>query len=97
MRLRAVRGQPVELSAEWSLVNSYPGLILPLIASATATFLFRQFFLTIPEELGEAARGRRRAADAVLLDDPAAAVAHEHRCDGDHPVPWSGTSTSGRC
>ena len=32
------------------------GLIFPLIASATATFLFRQFFLTIPEELGDAAR-----------------------------------------
>jgi sn-glycerol 3-phosphate transport system permease protein len=49
-------GQPVNLTAEWSLVNSYAGLILPLIASATATFLFRQFFLTVPEELGEAAR-----------------------------------------
>ncbi len=49
-------GEPVKLSAEWSLVNSYPGLIFPLIASATATFLFRQFFLTIPEELGDAAR-----------------------------------------
>ncbi len=38
------------------LLNSYAGLILPLIASATATFLFRQFFLTIPDELAEAAR-----------------------------------------
>ena len=38
------------------LVNTYPGLILPLIASATATFLFRQFFLTVPDELCEAAR-----------------------------------------
>jgi len=38
------------------LLNSYAGLILPLIASATATFLFRQFYLTIPEELAEAAR-----------------------------------------
>src|SRR5690606_40649953 len=34
----------------------YGGLILPLIASATATFLFRQFFLTVPDELCEAAR-----------------------------------------
>jgi len=41
---------------DWNLVNTYSGLILPLIASATATFLFRQFFLTIPEELCEAAR-----------------------------------------
>ncbi len=38
------------------LLNSYPGLIMPLIASATATFLFRQFYLTIPDELAEAAR-----------------------------------------
>jgi len=38
------------------LLNTYTGLILPLIASATATFLFRQFFLTIPDELAEAAR-----------------------------------------
>jgi sn-glycerol 3-phosphate transport system permease protein len=41
---------------DWNMVNTYPGLILPLIASATATFLFRQFFLTIPDELCEAAR-----------------------------------------
>jgi sn-glycerol 3-phosphate transport system permease protein len=38
------------------LLNSYMGLTLPLIASATATFLFRQFFLTIPAELFDAAR-----------------------------------------
>ena len=40
----------------WSLLNSYGGLILPLIASATATFLFRQVFLTMPVELVEAAQ-----------------------------------------
>ncbi|MGB2516853.1 MAG: ABC transporter permease subunit, partial [Pseudomonadales bacterium] len=38
------------------LLNSYAGLIFPLIASATATFLFRQFFMTIPNEMVEAAR-----------------------------------------
>ena len=38
------------------MLNTYHGLIIPLIASATATFLFRQFFLTIPDELVEAAR-----------------------------------------
>jgi len=37
-------------------LNSYAGLTIPLIASATATFLFRQFFMTVPEELTEAAR-----------------------------------------
>jgi sn-glycerol 3-phosphate transport system permease protein len=38
------------------LLDTYAGLTLPLIASATATFLFRQFFLTVPDELAEAAR-----------------------------------------
>jgi len=42
--------------ADLGMLDSYSGLTLPLIASATATFLFRQFFLTIPEELAEAAR-----------------------------------------
>jgi sn-glycerol 3-phosphate transport system permease protein len=42
--------------ADLGLLNSYLGLTVPLIASATATFLFRQFFLTVPEELAEAAR-----------------------------------------
>nr|WP_233119951.1 ABC transporter permease subunit [Rappaport israeli] len=45
-----------EVAASLHLLNSYAGLILPLIASATATFLFRQTFLTIPEEMLEAAR-----------------------------------------
>lgn len=45
-----------EVIANLGLLNSYSGLILPLIASATATFLFRQLFLTIPDELVEAAR-----------------------------------------
>jgi sn-glycerol 3-phosphate transport system permease protein len=38
------------------MLNSYSGLIIPVIASATATFLFRQFFLGVPDELTEAAR-----------------------------------------
>jgi sn-glycerol 3-phosphate transport system permease protein len=42
--------------ADLGLLNSYAGLTIPLIASATATFLFRQFFLTVPDELMEAAR-----------------------------------------
>ena len=49
-------GLGFEVTLEWNMMNSYGGLILPLIASATATFLFRQFFLTVPEELCEAAR-----------------------------------------
>ncbi len=42
--------------ADLGMLNSYAGLTIPLIASATATFLFRQVFLTIPDELMEAAR-----------------------------------------
>jgi sn-glycerol 3-phosphate transport system permease protein len=45
-----------QVVASLGLVDTYTGLTLPLIASATATFLFRQFFLTIPDELAEAAR-----------------------------------------
>jgi sn-glycerol 3-phosphate transport system permease protein len=46
----------IQLSMSYGLLNSYPGLILPLVATATGTFLYRQFFLTIPDELTEAAR-----------------------------------------
>ncbi|HUK10183.1 MAG TPA: sn-glycerol-3-phosphate ABC transporter permease UgpE [Stellaceae bacterium] len=42
--------------SDLGMLDSYAGLIVPLIASATATFLFRQFFLSVPEELTEAAR-----------------------------------------
>jgi sn-glycerol 3-phosphate transport system permease protein len=42
--------------ADLGMLNSYSGLVIPVIASATATFLFRQFFLTVPEEMMEAAR-----------------------------------------
>ena len=45
-----------EVVASLGMLNSYAGLSIPLIASATATFLFRQFFMTVPEELTEAAR-----------------------------------------
>lgn len=42
--------------SDLGMLDTYTGLTVPLIASATATFLFRQFFLTIPDELAEAAR-----------------------------------------
>ncbi|MDX2439756.1 MAG: ABC transporter permease subunit [Desulfobacterales bacterium] len=51
-----IAGHDIEVALEWSLLDSYTGLILPLVASATCTFLFRQFFLTVPEELCEAAK-----------------------------------------
>ena len=45
-----------QVMADLHLINTFAGLTVPLIASATATFLFRQFFLTIPDEFAEAAR-----------------------------------------
>jgi sn-glycerol 3-phosphate transport system permease protein len=42
--------------SDLNMLNTYAGLTVPLIASATATFLFRQFFLTVPDELTEASR-----------------------------------------
>ncbi len=49
-------GPTYQVVSDLGMLNSYAGLTIPLIASATATFLFRQFFLTVPEELVEAAR-----------------------------------------
>lgn len=52
-----VRTYPTyKIAADLSLLDSYAGLTLPLIASATATLLFRQFFMTVPDELLEASR-----------------------------------------
>ncbi|GAC1532450.1 MAG: sn-glycerol-3-phosphate ABC transporter permease UgpE [Ramlibacter sp.] len=57
--------------SDLGMLNSYAGLTIPLIASATATFLYRQFFLTVPDELAEAARmdgaGPMRFFKDVLL------------------------------
>ena len=50
------------------LLNTYAGLCVPLIASATATFLFRQFFMTIPGELVEAAKIDRAGPLKFFLD-----------------------------
>ena len=64
-------GPTYEVVAGLGMLNSYAGLTVPLIASATATFLFRQFFLTVPDELVEAARidgaGAMRFFKDVLL------------------------------
>ena len=49
-------GPTYQVVADLGMLNTYAGLTVPLIASATATFLFRQFFLTVPDELVEAAR-----------------------------------------
>ncbi len=67
----ALSGWRLEITANWSLLNTYSGLIFPVMASATATFLFRQFFLTVPDELCDAARidgaGPLRFLRSILL------------------------------
>jgi sn-glycerol 3-phosphate transport system permease protein len=45
-----------KIVSDLHMLDSYPGLIVPLIASATATLLFRQFFMTVPDELLEASK-----------------------------------------
>ncbi len=49
-------GPTYEVVSDLGMLNGFSGLTVPLIASATATFLFRQFFMTVPDELVEAAR-----------------------------------------
>ena len=49
-------GPTYKVVSDLGMLNTYGGLTIPLIASATATFLFRQFFLTVPDELTEASR-----------------------------------------
>ena len=65
--------------SDLGMLNTYAGLTVPLIASATATFLFRQFFLTVPDELVEAARidgaGPMRFFFDILLPLSATSVA----------------------
>jgi sn-glycerol 3-phosphate transport system permease protein len=58
----------VEVVTQMGLINSYTGLTLPLIASATATFLLRQFFMTLPKELMEAARVDGAGPIRFLID-----------------------------
>ncbi len=60
-----------QVVSDFGMLNTYAGLTVPLIASATATFLLRQFFLTVPDELVEAARmdgaGAMRFFKDILL------------------------------
>jgi len=67
------------------MLDTYAGLILPLIASATGTLLFRQFFMTIPDEIAEASKidGAVRSSFSRIL---AAAVDHDHRGTVRDPV-----------
>ena len=68
-----------KIAADLHLLDSYAGLTIPLIASATATLFFRQFFMTIPDELIEASKLDGAGPVPLLQGHPAAAVAHQHR------------------
>ena len=72
-------GPTYKVVSDLGMLNSYAGLTVPLIASATATFLFRQFFLTVPDELVEAARidgaGPMRFFADILLPLSATSIA----------------------
>jgi sn-glycerol 3-phosphate transport system permease protein len=75
--VRIISTYEVVSSLGW--VDSYAGLTIPLIASATATFLFRQFYLTIPDELADAAKidgsGPLRFFWSILLPNSGANMA----------------------
>jgi sn-glycerol 3-phosphate transport system permease protein len=90
-------GPTYEVVSDLGMLNSYAGLTMPLIASATATFLFRQFFLTVPDELVEAARidgaGPMRFFKDVLLP---LSARRSRRCSSSSSS-TAGTSTCGRC
>ncbi|MEX0634807.1 sn-glycerol-3-phosphate ABC transporter permease UgpE [Serratia ureilytica] len=67
----------VEVISNLNLLDSYTGLTLPLMASATATFLLRQFFMTLPDELLEAARIDGAGPMRFFWDIDAAAVENQ--------------------
>ena len=67
-----------EVVASLGMLNSYWGLSIPLIASATATFMFRQTFLTIPDELLESARIDGAKPLQFFLGHPHPYVTHQY-------------------
>jgi sn-glycerol 3-phosphate transport system permease protein len=58
----------IDISLQWGLLNSFPGLIMPLVATATGTFLYRQYFLTLPDEWVEAAKMDGAGALRFFID-----------------------------
>ena len=79
------------------LIDTYAGLTLPLIASATATFLFRQFFLTIPDELAEAARIDGAGPMRFFWESCCRCRTPTSRRCSSSCSSTAGTSTCGRC
>ncbi|MBB4190563.1 sn-glycerol 3-phosphate transport system permease protein [Rhizobium aethiopicum] len=58
----------IQIKLEWGLLNSYTGLVAPLVATATGTFLYRQFYLTVPDELAEATKMDGAGAVRFFVD-----------------------------
>jgi sn-glycerol 3-phosphate transport system permease protein len=85
-----------DVIARLDMLNTYMGLTIPLIASATATFLFRQFFLTIPDELTEAARIDRAGPIASSSTSCCRSAAPISRRSSSSSSSMAGTSISGR-
>jgi hypothetical protein len=79
------------------LLDTYAGLTLPLIASATATLLFRQFFLTVPDELVEAARIDGAGPMRFFWTSCCRCRAPTSRRCSSSSSSTAGTSISGRC
>ncbi len=68
-----------KVMVDLGLIDTYTGLTLPLMASATATLLFRQFFMTIPGELGRSCPRRWGRSVAILQGYPPALVQDQYR------------------
>ncbi|ANL67039.1 sn-glycerol-3-phosphate ABC transporter permease protein UgpE 2 [Rhizobium phaseoli] len=58
----------IQIKLEWGLLNSYTGLVAPLVATATGTFLYRQFYLIVPDELAEATKMDGAGAVRFFID-----------------------------
>lgn len=87
----------VEVIANLKMLDSYAGLTLPLMASATATFLFRQFFMTLPDELVEAARIDGASPMRFSATSCCRCRKPTWRRYSSSPLSTAGTSICGRC
>jgi hypothetical protein len=87
----------VRIAINWNLLNSYSGLILPLVATATGTFLYRQFFMTVPDELVEAAKMDGSGPMRFFLDVLIPLSRTNMLALATIMFVWSGTSICGRC
>ena len=75
-----------EMMASFHWINSYSALMFPFFASTTGILLFRQFFLTVPRDMTDAARMDGAGPLRYFLDILVPALAHQHRCAVRHRV-----------